>query len=74
MSDVKRNPYDQDEYEHGIWADGAAAVVDLVDDLAHVLASTVVGWESIIGHDLAEAPEVKRVMARYRAAKEFLPR
>jgi hypothetical protein len=38
----------------------------LVDDLADVLAKTVVGWESIIGHDLAEAPEVRRVLARYR--------
>lgn len=41
----------------------------LVDDLADVLAHTVVGWESTIGHDLAEAPEVKRVLARYRAEK-----
>lgn len=37
----------------------------LVDDLADVLIKTVVGWEPIIGHDLAEAPEVKRVLARY---------
>ena len=39
----------------------------LLDDLADVLAATVVGWEPIIGADLAEAPEVKRVLARYRA-------
>jgi hypothetical protein len=38
----------------------------LVDDLADVLARTVVGWSDVIGHDLAEAPEVKRVLARYR--------
>lgn len=47
----------------------------LVDDLAWVLASTAVGWEPVIGHDLAEAPEVKRVLARYRgwkAAQEAL--
>ena len=43
----------------------------LVDDLAEVLACTVVGWEKIIGHDLAEAPEVKRVLARYRNEKEM---
>jgi hypothetical protein len=42
----------------------------LVDDLANVLARTVVGWEHIIGHDLAQAPEVQRVLARYRAEKE----
>lgn len=38
----------------------------LVDDLADVLAGTVVGWDSVIGVDLAQAPEVRRVMARYR--------
>jgi hypothetical protein len=41
----------------------------LADDLADVLARTVVGWESVIGHDLAQAPEVQRVMARYRSAR-----
>lgn len=41
----------------------------LIDDLADVLASTVVGWEPIIGADLAEAPNVRRVMARYREWK-----
>lgn len=40
----------------------------LADDLADVLAHTVVGWESIIGHDLAQAPEVQRVMKRFREA------
>ena len=39
---------------------------DLVDDLAEVLSQTVVGWEGILGFDLAEAPQVVRVMARYR--------
>ena len=43
--------------------------VPLVDDLADVLARTVVGWENVIGLNLAEAPEVKRVMARYRQEK-----
>lgn len=42
----------------------------LVDDLADVLAATVVGWESVLGFDLSQAPEVKRVLARYRASKE----
>jgi hypothetical protein len=41
----------------------------LVDDLAAVLSCTTVGWETIIGHDLQEAPEVKRVLARYREWK-----
>jgi hypothetical protein len=36
-----------------------------VDDLAGVLSATVVGWEAVTGHDLSEAPEVKRVLARY---------
>jgi hypothetical protein len=45
----------------------------LVDDLADVLAKTCVGWEPVIGHDLAEAPEVQRVMARYRRAKGEMP-
>jgi hypothetical protein len=38
----------------------------LVDDLADVLSRTVVGWEPILGVDLSQAPEVQRVMARYR--------
>ncbi len=42
----------------------------LVHDLADVLARMVVGWEDIIGHDLAKHPEVVRVMARYREHKE----
>lgn len=37
----------------------------LIDDLADVLARMVVGWEPIIGHDLAQHPDVVRVMARY---------
>jgi hypothetical protein len=42
----------------------------LVDDLAHVLISTCVGWADVIGHDLTEAPEVKRVLARYRQTRD----
>jgi hypothetical protein len=42
----------------------------LVDDLADVLSNVVVGWENIIGHDLAQHPEVQRVMARYREARQ----
>jgi hypothetical protein len=42
---------------------------ELVDDLADVLAHMVVGWEPVIGHDLAEHPEVQRVMKRYRDSK-----
>jgi hypothetical protein len=42
---------------------------ELVDDLADVLAHMVVGWKNVIGVDLAEHPEVVRVMARYREAK-----
>lgn len=41
----------------------------LVDDLATVLACTVVGWTEILGQDLAQAPEVQRVLARYRASR-----
>lgn len=43
---------------------------ELVDDLAEVLSCTVVGWELVIGHDLAQAPEVRRVMARYRQERQ----
>ena len=46
--------------------DGKPRDVPLVDDLADVLSRTVVGWENVIGHDLAKAPEVQRVLARYR--------
>jgi hypothetical protein len=41
----------------------------LVDDLADVLSRMVVGWERIIGHDLAQHPDVVRVMARYKEAR-----
>jgi predicted nuclease with TOPRIM domain len=41
----------------------------LADDLADVLSRMVVGWERIIGHDLAQHPDVQRVMARYREAR-----
>jgi hypothetical protein len=52
--------------------DHTGAPVDrpLVDDLADVLAGTVVGWEPVIGYDLAQAPEVRRVLARYRADRQ----
>lgn len=46
------------------------AAKSLVDDLAEVLAQTVVGWESIIGYDLSQAPEVRRVLARYRKERK----
>jgi len=58
------------------WQDAAerwlAAYEDekaLADDLADVLAHTVVGWEPIIGQDLSLAPEVSRVLRRYREAR-----
>lgn len=41
----------------------------LADDLADVLMHMVVGWKDRLGVDLAEHPEVVRVMARYREAK-----
>ena len=45
----------------------------LVDDLADVLVRMVVGWESVLGNaagiNLAEHPDVVRVMARYRESK-----
>lgn len=44
---------------------------NLADDLADVLAHMVVGWEPLIGHDLAQHPEVLRVMERYRLDKEM---
>jgi hypothetical protein len=43
--------------------------MSLVDDLADVLSHMVVGWKPVIGADLAEHPEVVRVMARYRKSK-----
>ena len=42
----------------------------LVDDLADVLARMVVGWEDRLGVDLAQHPDVQRVMARYRAERD----
>jgi hypothetical protein len=50
--------------------DGRPIPRPLVDDLAEVLSSTVVGWEQILGHDLSTAPEVVRVLARYREYKK----
>ena len=43
--------------------------ISLVDDLADVLAHVVVGWEPLLGHDLAQHPSVVRVMARYQESK-----
>lgn len=48
---------------------GEVKDTSLTDDLAYVLASVVVGWEDKLGVDLAQHPEVQRVMARYRQAK-----
>lgn len=44
------------------------SLTDLAHDLATVLSHMVVGWENIIGQDLAQHPEAQRVMARYREA------
>jgi hypothetical protein len=41
----------------------------LADDLMDVLSHMVVGWENVIGHDLARHPSVLRVAARYREAR-----
>ena len=41
----------------------------LADDLMDVLARMVVGWEHIIGADLAQHPDVLRVSARYQEAR-----
>lgn len=41
----------------------------MVDDLADVLSRVVIGWEDRLGIDLAQYPDVVRVMARYRASK-----
>jgi hypothetical protein len=43
--------------------------MNLADDLADVLSHMVVGWEKTLGVDLAQHPEVQRVMARYGTAK-----
>ena len=44
--------------------------ISLADDLANVLMHMVVGWGERLGVDLAEHPEVVRVMARYRAERD----
>jgi hypothetical protein len=46
-----------------------SADMNLTDDLADVLSHMVVGWKPTLGVDLAEHPEVQRVMLRYREAK-----
>lgn len=38
----------------------------LIEDLADVLTRMVVGWQYETGIDLAQHPDVVRVMARYR--------
>jgi hypothetical protein len=43
--------------------------ISLVDDLADVLSRMVVGWGDRLGVDLAQHPDVVRVMARYREWK-----
>ena len=59
--DAQRAEFDHDELR----AERAMA-----DDLAAVLSRVVVGWEHIIGQDLAQYPDVQRVMARYREARK----
>lgn len=54
-----------DDYRPRNWH-GDPKDVPLVDDLADVLIRTCVGWEPVIGHDLSRAPEVARVLARWR--------
>jgi hypothetical protein len=44
--------------------------IPLVDDLADVLSRVVVGWKNLLGDDLSEYPDVRRVMARYRRDTE----
>jgi hypothetical protein len=43
--------------------------MELTDDLADVLSHMVVGWKPALGVDLAEHPDVQRVMKRYREFK-----
>lgn len=53
---------------------GEIQFIALVDDLADVLSRMVVGWGDILGNDLAQHPDVVRVMARYRAYKANQPK
>lgn len=46
-----------------------SGIKPLVDDLADVLTHVVVGWDHDTGIDLAQHPDVQRVMSRYRAHK-----
>jgi len=64
------------EMIHPSWQDAAERTMAayeaeraLADDLMDVLSHMVVGWENVIGHDLAQHPEVQRVSARYREAR-----
>jgi len=59
--DAQRAEFDRDE----LMAERA-----LADDLMDVLSHMVVGWENVIGHDLAQHPSVQRVAARYREARQ----
>jgi hypothetical protein len=43
--------------------------ISLVDDLVDVLIRMTIGWEYVIGHDLAQHPDIVRVLARYRAQR-----
>lgn len=60
-------------YESYVRAERAEAALteaqSLNADLADVLSRMVVGWDEIIGADLAWRPDVVRVMARYREQK-----
>jgi hypothetical protein len=59
------------QLRHQAEVDTAALAAEraLADDLMDVLSHMVVGWENIIGHDLAQHPSVQRVAARYREAR-----
>jgi hypothetical protein len=67
MSDEMIRPSWQDAAERTMAAYEAEKA--LADDLMDVLSRMVVGWENVIGHDLAQHPEVVRVAARYRKAR-----
>lgn len=47
-------------------ANGRPIARPLVDDLVNVLSMTVISWSPVVGQDLAQASEVRRVLARYR--------
>ena len=49
--------------------DRITTLESLCDDLADVMSHMVVGWKQETGIDLAQHPEVQRVMARYRSER-----